>query len=208
MATLGRQTRDLTMSENRQRCPHCGDNFVLPQPCDSVSPCPSCGKTVAAPGVRAGKTEWYFARGKKKIGPVSAAQMKKLFLAGKLTAGDKVLQSGAQKWTVAGEVKEFFPRVAPPIVPTASPPTTCTADKTSFDTRHEVLSESQVVPEAQYCVQCGMCSYNCPMEIDVRAHAWRGIPIRDSHCLTCSECVNRCPRGVLRFERIPLFIAK
>lgn len=73
------------------------------------------------------------------------------------------------------------------------------------DARHEILSEGVVVPEADQCVQCGMCSYNCPMGIDVRSHAYRGMPIRDSHCLTCSECVNRCPRGVLRFERIPLF---
>src|SRR5437773_483491 len=47
----------------------------------------------------------------------------------------------------------------------------------AFDTRHEVLSEAQVVPEAANCVQCGMCSYNCPMGIDVRAHAWRGLAI-------------------------------
>ena len=80
--------------------------------------------------------------------------------------------------------------------------------KPIFDSKYDVLSEAQVVPDAASCVQCGMCSYNCPMEIDVRAHAWRGIPIRDSHCLTCSECVNRCPRGVLRFERIPLFVMK
>jgi ferredoxin len=46
------------------------------------------------------------------------------------------------------------------------------------------------------------------MEIDVRAHAWRGQSIYDSHCLTCGECVKRCPRGVLRFERIPLFTAR
>jgi heterodisulfide reductase subunit C len=78
----------------------------------------------------------------------------------------------------------------------------------NFDTRHAVLSEAQVVPEAANCVQCGMCSFNCPMGIDVRAHAWRGKPIRDSHCLTCSECVKRCPRGVLRFERISLFSGK
>jgi Pyruvate/2-oxoacid:ferredoxin oxidoreductase delta subunit len=77
-----------------------------------------------------------------------------------------------------------------------------------FDSAHEKLSEAQVVPEASICVQCGMCTYNCPMGIDVRAHAWRGKAIRDSHCLTCSECVNRCPRGVLRFERIPLFVLK
>ena len=73
-----------------------------------------------------------------------------------------------------------------------------------LDSRHEALSEAQVVPEAERCVQCGCCSYNCPMGIDVRAHAWRGLPIHDSHCLTCSECVKRCPRGVLRFERIAL----
>ena len=77
-----------------------------------------------------------------------------------------------------------------------------------FDSAHEMLSEAQVVPDAAICVQCGMCTYNCPMGIDVRAHAWRGKAIRDSHCLTCSECVNRCPRGVLRFERIPLFVLK
>jgi heterodisulfide reductase subunit C len=77
-----------------------------------------------------------------------------------------------------------------------------------FDTHHQVLSEAQVVPEAANCVQCGMCSYNCPMGIDVRGHAWRGLPVRDSYCLTCSECVRRCPRGVLRFERIPLFTVK
>ncbi len=77
-----------------------------------------------------------------------------------------------------------------------------------FDSRHEVLSTAMVVPEAANCVQCGMCSYNCPMGIDVRGHAWRGQSIQDSHCLTCSECVRRCPRGVLRFERIPLFSGK
>lgn len=76
---------------------------------------------------------------------------------------------------------------------------------TEFESRHQVLAEAQVVPDPTICVQCGMCSYNCPMGIDVRGHAWRGQAIHDSHCLTCSECVRRCPRGVLRFERIPLF---
>jgi ferredoxin len=55
------------------------------------------------------------------------------------------------------------------------------------------------------CDQCGICSYNCPIGLDVRGHAWRGQPINDSHCLTCGECVARCPRGVLHFERTSLF---
>lgn len=71
--------------------------------------------------------------------------------------------------------------------------------------RYAALSEGQVVPEASRCVQCGICSYSCPINIDVRAHAWRGQPVHDSHCLTCGECITRCPRGVLRFERIELF---
>jgi ferredoxin len=75
----------------------------------------------------------------------------------------------------------------------------------SFAARHHVLAECHVVPEAVNCVQCGTCTHNCPMGIDVRAHAWRGLPIHDSHCLTCAQCVERCPRGVLRFEHLPTF---
>lgn len=72
-------------------------------------------------------------------------------------------------------------------------------------TRRTVLVQGQVVPESARCVQCGICSYACPIEIDVRRHAWLGQPVSDSHCLTCGECVARCPRGVLRFERTNVF---
>ena len=66
--------------------------------------------------------------------------------------------------------------------------------------KQENLALGKVVPEPGRCVQCGICSYNCPAGIDVRLHASRGIPVIDSHCLTCGECVIRCPRDVLRFE--------
>ena len=72
-------------------------------------------------------------------------------------------------------------------------------------TRRKALVQGYVVPESSRCVQCGICSYNCPINIDVRRHAWQGIPVVDSHCLTCGECVARCPRGVLRFENTSLF---
>jgi ferredoxin len=68
--------------------------------------------------------------------------------------------------------------------------------------RHVALATAWVTPEPSRCVQCGVCSYNCPMGIDVRRHVWRNEPVKDSHCLTCGECVKRCPRGLLRFERI------
>jgi ferredoxin len=72
--------------------------------------------------------------------------------------------------------------------------------------QREALVSAQVVPEAVRCVQCGICSYSCPLGIDVRGYARLGKPIADSHCLTCGECVARCPRGVLRFEPTSLFV--
>ena len=71
--------------------------------------------------------------------------------------------------------------------------------------RHETASTGQVVPDPSRCVQCGICNYSCPIGIDVRAHAWKGEPVKHSECLTCGECVARCPRGVLHFERTDLF---
>ena len=71
--------------------------------------------------------------------------------------------------------------------------------------KHTVLSTGHVVPDPMRCVQCGICSYNCPIGIDVRRHAWMGEAVVNSRCLTCGECVARCPRGVLRFERTDLF---
>lgn len=65
--------------------------------------------------------------------------------------------------------------------------------------RRNALASAAVVPESIRCVQCGICSYNCPIEIDVRKHARLGEPIFDQRCLTCGECIARCPRGVLSF---------
>ncbi len=71
--------------------------------------------------------------------------------------------------------------------------------------RRQARFSGWVMPEPVRCVQCGICSFYCPIDIDVRRHAWQGEPVKDSRCLTCGECVARCPRGVLRFERTTLF---
>lgn len=104
------------------------------------------------------------------------------------------------------------PPIPVPASPKAVPPAKLSSSPAyrgdggvQFDSRLHALTEAQVVPDAARCVQCGICSHNCPVGIDVRAHAWRGQSIYDSHCLTCSECVNRCPRGVLRFEQLSIF---
>ncbi len=64
--------------------------------------------------------------------------------------------------------------------------------------RRVALATAAVVPEAIRCIQCGVCSYNCPVGTDVRAYAWRGLPVTDAECIRCGECVTHCPRRTLR----------
>ena len=74
------------------------------------------------------------------------------------------------------------------------------------DQRHlDALAQAQVVPNPLRCVQCGMCSYNCPFGLDIRSHCRTGEPIQNSRCLGCGECIRSCPRGALSFERSPIF---
>lgn len=65
--------------------------------------------------------------------------------------------------------------------------------------KRDALASGYILPDENRCVQCGICSFNCPINVDVRSHALRGLAIQESKCLTCGECVRRCPRGVLRF---------
>ena len=45
--------------------------------------------------------------------------------------------------------------------------------------RYAALAAAWVVPEPSRCVQCGICSFHCPMGIDVRRHVWRAEPVKD-----------------------------
>jgi ferredoxin len=140
------------------------------------------------------------------VGPLSFAQLQALAAAGTLARTDMVLRDGTRQWIAAATVPGLF--VEPPPLPASAPLAPCSSSRERLTgeslSKHRTLAEAQVVPESGRCVQCGCCSYNCPMGIDVRSHARRGQPIHDSHCLTCGECVKRCPRGVLTFEPIPL----
>ena len=66
--------------------------------------------------------------------------------------------------------------------------------------QEDLAQVGRVVPDASRCVQCGICGYNCPIGIQVRDYAHRGLPIDDHRCLTCGNCINVCPRGTLRWE--------
>jgi ferredoxin len=71
--------------------------------------------------------------------------------------------------------------------------------------KRRAMVSAVVVAEPIRCVECGICTFNCPLGIDVRSHVREGLPVSDGYCLTCGECVARCPRGTLRFEVSSVF---
>ncbi len=62
---------------------------------------------------------WFYAQGKRKIGPVSLAQLRQLAQGGGLRAGDMVMQEGTGKWQLAWTVTGLFPTPPKPPVPAA-----------------------------------------------------------------------------------------
>jgi heterodisulfide reductase subunit A-like polyferredoxin len=73
--------------------------------------------------------------------------------------------------------------------------------------KRKAMVSAVVVAEPIRCVECGICTFNCPLGIDVRGHVRQGLPVANDRCLTCGECVARCPRGTLRFEVSTVFSA-
>lgn len=60
------------------------------------------------------------------------------------------------------------------------------------------LAEGQRVnADADRCIQCGICGYNCPVGIQVRDYARQGLTVTDTACILCGNCVSVCPRGTL-----------
>lgn len=54
----------------------------------------------------------------------------------------------------------------------------------------------QVSFERDKCVDCKICSKNCPIGIDVLSHKKEG-KVTDVDCLKCNVCVEKCPKKSL-----------
>ena len=65
----------------------------------------------------------------------------------------------------------------------------------------QTVELGQVVSDGARCIQCGVCSYNCPVGISVRDYARQGAAVTDSACITCGQCIQVCPRGTLRWDQ-------
>ena len=54
------------------------------------------------------------------------------------------------------------------------------------------------INKSSACNQCGLCTKNCTMSIDVRAYVEEMKRLPD-HCVQCGLCVDQCSKGVLSF---------
>ncbi len=59
----------------------------------------------------------------------------------------------------------------------------------------------RILSDSERCVQCGVCSHNCPAGVDVRAFARQGLTVTDEKCVQCGLCVDVCPRRTLSQEQ-------
>ncbi len=60
-----------------------------------------------------------------------------------------------------------------------------------------------ILTDATRCIQCGICSSNCPAGIAVRDYSRAGQTMDDPRCVACGLCVAKCPRRALEFAGAP-----
>ena len=57
----------------------------------------------------------------------------------------------------------------------------------------------RLVADATACTQCGTCTKECPMSVDVRARVADGS-MEHAECVLCGTCVDACPNQVVRYS--------
>lgn len=53
--------------------------------------------------------------------------------------------------------------------------------------------------EPEPCTDCGRCTRECPMSLDVNQMV-RAADMEDDECILCGTCVDNCPTKVIRFS--------
>ncbi|MEE8403043.1 MAG: 4Fe-4S binding protein [Candidatus Hydrothermarchaeaceae archaeon] len=54
--------------------------------------------------------------------------------------------------------------------------------------------------DQEKCTECGICTANCQMGIDVRDFISNGTKIKSDQCVGCGICISMCPVKILKFE--------
>jgi ferredoxin-type protein NapH len=61
------------------------------------------------------------------------------------------------------------------------------------------LPALQLVANRNNCIDCKICSRNCPMSLDVNFMVQKEA-MEDSECVLCGSCADSCPKKAIRFS--------
>lgn len=53
-------------------------------------------------------------------------------------------------------------------------------------------------PSGKQCIECGLCTKNCPMDVDVMAYIKASKRVNDTECILCQNCKQNCPTGAIQ----------
>ena len=112
------------------------------------------------------KQEWFYAKGGKKHGPVSGAELKQLASSGQLLPDDMVKKEGIVKWASARSIKGLFPEAAAGLTPVRPLPPSAAASPSAVPVS---VASPQTLPAT-------------PSMLARAKAAWRkaGVPVRIS----------------------------
>jgi len=60
----------------------------------------------------------------------------------------------------------------------------------------------RLAAQADKCTQCGRCSHECPMSLDVKGMV-QTATMDNLECVLCGKCVDKCPREVISYTAKP-----
>ncbi|MCX5661168.1 MAG: DUF4339 domain-containing protein, partial [Planctomycetota bacterium] len=91
-------------------------------------------------------SEWFYAKGDQKSGPVTLEQLQSLASSGQLQPSDLVWKDGMNEWTPASGVSELssskVATASPPQLPTTPPQTTASQLKPKVEQLRKAVSEA------------------------------------------------------------------
>jgi polyferredoxin len=53
--------------------------------------------------------------------------------------------------------------------------------------------------QPENCINCKLCTKNCPMSLDVNAMVQNGS-MKHAECILCGECADNCPKDVIHYS--------
>lgn len=95
-------------------------------------------------------SNWHYARGGEKHGPITTAQLKELATTGQLSPDDLVWREDMKDWRKASTVKGLFPEATPSVATTATAPPPPPPQPGQSSTGAEVVAANPESPASPF----------------------------------------------------------